>query len=187
MRLLTRLLSFLNANKFTVQDLVTIGVLSAATKISTFFVTVIFGGPNPLGLIAQNLIFTTMLVILLYRVRKTGTIILFVCINIIINTLLLGINISLIPSDLLAVFIAERLMVLCGGIDKRWGPVLAVLVYDLLAKIFSLGISLLYFRENPAMLLPLIIIVAIGYIGSIAGLFTGCKSVKELKHAGIIR
>jgi energy-coupling factor transport system substrate-specific component len=29
--------------------------------------------------------------------------------------------------------------------------------------------------------------VAIGYLGAVAGLFTGLRFVKELRHAGIVR
>lgn len=172
---------------WTVQDLVVIGVFSAAAKISTMLVTIMGGGPNPIGFIAKNLIFTTMLVIMLYRVRKPGTLGLFVCINLIISMLLLGASVTLIPSAFMAGLLAELVVLSSGGIHKRWGPVLAVGVYDLLSKIFSLGMTWLFARENPAMMLAIIPIVFIGYIGSIAGLFTGVKAVKELEHAGIIR
>lgn len=64
---------------------------------------------------------------------------------------------------------------------------LGVAVYDLSSKVFSLGISWLFMRENPAMLMVIIPFVAIGYIGSVGGLFTGVRAVKELRHAGIIR
>ncbi len=172
---------------WTVQDLVVIGVFSAAAKISTILVTIMGGGPNPIGFMAKNLIYTTMLVIMLYRVRKGGTLLLFVCINLIISMLLLGGSVTLIPTAFGAAILAELLVFSAGGIKKRWGPVLAIGAYDLLSKIFSVGVSWLYARENPAMIMAVIPIVAIGYIGSIAGLFTGTKSVKELEHAGIIR
>ncbi len=177
----------LKSLRWTVQDLVIIGVFSAATKISTMLVTIMGGGPNPIGFMAKNLIFTTMLVIMLYRVRKPGTLCLFICINLIISMLLLGASVTLIPSAFMAGLLAELLVSSSGGINKKWGPVLAVGAYDLLSKIFSLGMTWLFSRENPAMILVIIPIVFIGYIGSIGGLFTGVKAVKELEHAGIIR
>jgi len=173
--------------RWTVQDLVVIGVFSAAAKISTMLVTIMGGGPNPIGFMAKNLIFTTMLVIMLYRVRKPGTLGLFICINLIISMLLLGASITLIPSALMAGILAELVVSSSGGIHKKWGPVLAVGVYDFSSKVFALGMTWLMARENPAMMLVIIPIVFIGYIGSIAGLFTGVKAVKELEHAGIIR
>ena len=175
------------SSRWTVQDLVVIGVFSAATKISTMLVTIMAGGPNPIGFIAKNLIFTTMLVVMIYRVRKPGTLVLFICINLIISMLLLGASVTLIPSALMAGILAELVVSSSGGINKKWGPVLAVGLYDFLSKIFSLGMTGLMTRENPAMLLVIIPIVFIGYIGSICGLFTGVKAVKELEHAGFIR
>ncbi len=180
---------FINSQafKFTVQDLVVIGVFSAAAKISTMLVTIMGGGPNPIGFMAKNLIYTTMLVIMIYRVRKPGTLLLFTCINIIISMLLLGASVTLLPTAFAAALMGELLVLITGGINKPWGPVLAVGIYDLAFKIFSLGVSYLYARENPAMMMAIIPIVAIGYIGSLIGLYTGTKSVKELCHAGIIR
>lgn len=42
-------------------------------------------------------------------------------------------------------------------------------------------------RESPAMMAAVVPIVIIGYIGSLIGLWTGSKSIKELRHAGLIR
>ncbi len=175
------------ASRWSVQDLVVIGVFSAAAKISSILVTIMGGGPNPIGFIAKNLIFTTMLVVMLYRVRKELTLSLFVCINLIISMLLLGASVTSIATALGAALIAEGIVYITGGIQKSWGPVLAVAIYDILFKVFSLFATWLYSRENPAMLIPVIIIVSIGYIGAFLGLFVGVKTVKELKHAGIIR
>lgn len=175
------------ASHWTVQDLVVLGVFSAGTKISTLLVTIMAGGPNPIGFIVKNLIFTLMLIIMLYKVRKAGTLILFVCINMIISMLLLGASVTFIPTAFGAAFLAELLIYIGGGINKKWGVVLGVAVYDFSSKIFSLGMTWLFARENPAIIAPFVIILAIGYIGSIWGLFAGVKAVKELEHAGIIR
>ena len=59
--------------------------------------------------------------------------------------------------------------------------------FDLLCKFGSLGISFLMMRESPAMMAAVVPIVIIGYIGSLIGLWTGSKSIKELRHAGLIR
>ena len=88
--------------------------------------------------------------------------------------------ISLITTSLPAAFAA-------GGLSRPWGPVLAVGVYDLSSKILSLGMSWLTLRESPGMLVPVAIIVALGYAGSFMGLFSGVRAVRELRHAGIVR
>lgn len=41
-------------------------------------------------------------------------------------------------------------------------------------------------REMPEMLLMVALIIAVGYVGAIIGLFTGLYSARELRHAGII-
>ena len=70
---------------------------------------------------------------------------------------------------------------------KPWAPVLGVAVYDLASKVFSLGVSWLFMRENPALLYVIVPIVVIGYVGSLFGLFSGVRAVRELRHAGIVR
>ncbi|MFI3270953.1 MAG: MptD family putative ECF transporter S component [Pseudomonadota bacterium] len=175
------------APRWSVQDLVVIGVFSAAAKISTMLVALMGGGPNPVGLMAKNLIFTTMLVVMMYKVRVQGTMLLFICINMIISMLLLGASVTLLPAMLLAGIMAEAAVLGTGGMQRSWGPILAVAVYDLTSKLLSIGTSWLFMRENVGMVVMIIPIVAIGYVGSLAGLFTGKKAVKELQHAGIIR
>ena len=65
--------------------------------------------------------------------------------------------------------------------------VLGVAVYDLTSKVFSLGVSWLFMRESPALLYVIVPIVVIGYVGSLCGLFSGVRAVRELRHAGIVR
>ena len=70
-----------------------------------------------------------------------------------------------------------------GGV---WNPVLGAAVFDVVSKVLSVGVSWLFMRENPAMMVMVVPFVAIGYLGSVGGLFSGVKAVKELRHAGII-
>ena len=88
---------------------------------------------------------------------------------------------------LLAAGCAEAAMVCSGGMRKPWAPVLGVAVYDLTSKVFSLGVSWLFMRESPALLYVIVPIVVIGYVGSLCGLFSGVRAVRELRHAGIVR
>ena len=60
-----------------------------------------------MSLLAKNLIFTTLLVVMLYKVRKPGTLALFVLVNMLISMLLLGGSVTLLPAMLLAAGCAE--------------------------------------------------------------------------------
>ena len=88
---------------------------------------------------------------------------------------------------LLAAGCAEAAMACSGGMRKPWAPVLGVAVYDLTSKVFSLCVSWLFMRESPALLYVIVPIVVIGYVGSLCGLFSGVRAVRELRHAGIVR
>ena len=173
--------------RWSAHDLVVLGVFSAAAKLSTLVVALAGGGINPVTLLLKNLIFTTMLVVMLYKVRTPGTLVLFVLVNMLISMLLLGGSITLLPSMLGGALLGEAAAFAAGGLLRPWGPVLAVGVYDLSSKIFSLGMSWLALRESPAVLVPVAIIVALGYVGSFMGLFSGVRAVRELRHAGIVR
>ena len=172
---------------WSAHELVVIGVFSAAAKISTLLVALAGGGMNPVSLLLKNLVFTTLLIVMLYKVRKPGTLLLFVLINMLVSALLLGASITLLPAMLAAALVAETAAVLTGGYARPWGPLVAVAVFDLLFRICSLGVSWLYMRENPAMLVAAVPIVILGYAGALIGLFTGVRAVRELRHAGIVR
>ena len=169
-----------------VRELVMLGIFSAAAKVSTLAVALIGGGMNPVTLMAKNCIFTTLLVVLLCKIRKPGTLSLFMLVNFIISLMFLGGSITLLGPMLVSAAIAEGLIWLSGGPVKPWAPFVAVAAYDLISKVLSLGMSFLVSRENPAMLYVAVIFVAIGWLGSIGGLFAGHKAVKELRHAGFI-
>ena len=145
------------------------------------------GGMNPLTLVLKNLIFTALLMVLLFKVRKAGTLLLFIAVNTIFAMLLMGGGFFLVPPMLLAGLLAEALMVLLGGYKRTINLVLGVAAYDLLFKTGSLGISWLFVREQPQILWMTVIFVSVGYTGALAGLFVGAKFVKELRHAGIVR
>lgn len=170
-----------------VRELVVIGIFAAVTKASSLLVALIGGGMNPLTLIFKNLIFTALLVVLLFKVRKFGALTLFIVVTTIISMLLMGGGFFLLPPMVLAGLCAESLIVALGGYGKNVNIMLGVALYDLLFKIISLGVSYLFTREQPEMLIVTAIIVAIGYIGALGGLFVGNIFVKELRHAGIVR
>ncbi len=180
----------MNARKkpyWHLQDLVTIGVFAAVTKVSSLLVALIGGGMNPLTMVLKNLIFTTLVVVLLYKVRKFGTLTLFILVNTLISMLLMGGNLFLLPPMLLAGLLAEGIIVMFGGYTKSVLLILGVGIYDLLYKSSALALSWLYMREQQELLIMATIAVVIGYAGSLIGLFTGIFFVKELRHACIIR
>jgi energy-coupling factor transport system substrate-specific component len=142
---------------------------------------------NPLTLILKNLIFTALLVVLLFKVRKPGSLLLFVSINALFSMLLMGGEFMLLPAMLLGGVIAEGLMAALGGYRSAVCLMVGVALYDLFYKSASLTLSWLFMREQPQIVWMASIIVAIGYLGAIAGLFVGLRFVKELRHAGIIR
>ena len=103
-----------NRHYWSARELVVLGVFSAAAKLSTLLVALVGGGMNPVSLLAKNLIFTTLLVVMLYKVRKPGTLALFVLVNMLISMLLLGGSVTLLPAMLLAaglcVFLGKYLL-----------------------------------------------------------------------------
>lgn len=162
-----------------------IGVFSAAAKVSTLAVALVGGGMNPVTLLAKNCIFTTLLIILLFKIRKPGTLLLFSAISFLINMLLLGGSVTLLVPLIIGACVAEVVTRLAGGVSRPWGPFLSVGVFDFLSKSLSICISWLLSRENPALLYVVVPFVTIGYVGSVIGLFTGYRAVKELRRAGL--
>ena len=53
---------------FNCRELVVIGVFAASVKVVTMLIALAGGGLNPVSLILKNLVFTTLMVVLLYKV-----------------------------------------------------------------------------------------------------------------------
>lgn len=176
-----------NKTYWEIRELVAIGVFASVAKVSSILVTLLGGGMNPLSLILKNLLFTTLVIVLLYKVKKFGTLTLFLLINVIVSMLLMGADLFLIPPMIVAGLLAESLIKLLGGYKKDLNIIIGVGVYDILYKSISIGVSWLYMREQPQMMIMITAVVAIGYIGAFLGLFSGAMFVKELRHACIIR
>lgn len=170
-----------------VRELAVIGIFAALTRVSTLLVALVGGGMNPLTLVLKNLLFTSLLVVLLFKVRKFGALILFVVVNALFSMLLMGGGFFLLPAMLAAGLVAEGLVFVLGGYRKRFALMAGVAVYDLLSKAGALGVSWLFVREQPGVLAMAAVMVGIGYLGALGGLFAGAAFVKELCHAGIVR
>jgi energy-coupling factor transport system substrate-specific component len=170
-----------------VRELVVIGIFAAITKVSSLLVALAGGGMNPLSLMLKNVVFTALIIVLLFKIRKFGALTLFMVVGAVFSMLLMGGGFFMLPVMVLAGLVAEGCIVLLGGYDTNRNIVLGVAIYDIVSKLLAVGVSYLYVREQPQMLIVTGIMVGIGYIGAIAGLFVGTAFVKELRHAGIVR
>lgn len=174
-------------DRFAPRELVAIGIFAAAAKTATLVIALAGGGMNPLTLMLKNAVYTTLVVVMLCKVRKGGTLVLFTAANLLVSLLLLGGSVTLIPTAFAAAAAAELAMAALGGVRSTKALFIGVALNDLLSKALSLGVSLLYLRESPALAWVAVPIVAIGYAGCICGLFSGARLSKELRHAGILR
>ena len=174
-------------DRWGARDLVVIGVFAATAKLSTVLIAMVGGGMNPVSLLLKNVVFTTLLVIMLYKVRQPGTLSLFVIVSALVNFLLLGGNVTLIPPMLVAALVSEAVMKFVKSLGWKGAVFWGVGCCDFLSKGLSLAVSYLMMRESPALMAVVLPIVLIGYAGSLIGLYTGYRSMKELRHAGIVR
>lgn len=174
-------------DRWGARDLVVIGVFAATAKLSTVLIAMVGGGMNPVSLLLKNVVFTTLLVIMLYKVRQPGTLSLFVIVSALVNFLLLGGNVTLIPPMLVAALVSEAVMKFVKSLGWKGAVFWGVGCFDFLSKGLSLAVSYLMMRESPALMAVVLPIVLIGYAGSLVGLYTGYRSMKELRHAGIVR
>ena len=174
-------------DRWGARDLVVIGVFAATAKLSTVLIAMVGGGMNPVSLLLKNVVFTTLLVIMLYKVRQPGTLSLFVIVSALVNFLLLGGNVTLIPPMLAAALLSEAVMKFVKSLGWKGAVFWGVGCFDFLSKGLSLAVSYLMMRESPALMAVVLPIVLIGYAGSLIGLYTGYRSMKELRHAGIVR
>ena len=174
-------------DRWGAHDLVVIGVFAATAKLSTVLIAMVGGGMNPVSLLLKNVVFTTLLVIMLYKVRQPGTLSLFVIVSALVNFLLLGGNVTLIPPMLAAALVSEAVMKFVKSLGWKGAVFWGVGCFDFLSKGLSLAVSYLMMRESPALMAVVLPIVLIGYAGSLIGLYTGYRSMKELRHAGIVR
>ena len=169
------------------RDLVLIATFTALIKITSFLVSITGGGMNPLALIFKNIVSTALVVVLVFSVRKFGTLTLYVMISALISALAFGHGMILLPSLLIAGLIGDALIFLLGGHTKNYAVIMGVALFETLFRAFSLGFNAILIREDRNMFIMAAIIVAIGYIGCLIGLKVGVSFSKELRHAGIIK
>ncbi|MGB9500072.1 MAG: MptD family putative ECF transporter S component [Dissulfuribacterales bacterium] len=170
-----------------VRELIVIGIFAALIKVSTLLIAIAGGGMNPVTLVLKNIVATSLLVVLLYKVRKFGVLTLFVMVSSVVSLLLMGGNMITVPGMLIAGLTCDCLIVVAGGYKRTWSLIAGIGLFDFLSRAITLGCSYLTFREEPKLFIMGVVVVTIGYLGCLLGLGSGVFFVKELKHAGIIR
>lgn len=172
---------------WTPGELIVIGTFAGLIKISTMMIALAGGGMNPVTLVMKNVVATSLLIILVYKVRKFGVLSLYALITSLVSMILMGGN----PMFIIGIIAAGSVCDLCmAGVGNWDNPVVLILgvgLFDLLSRLISLGYSYLLYQEQFQMFIVGAVIVSLGYLGCLIGLGTGVYFAKELKHAGIIR
>ncbi len=177
----------LSANYWAPSELILIGTFTGLIKISTMLIALAGGGMNPVTLVLKNTVATSLLIILVYKIRKFGVLTLFSLINCLVSLLLMGGNPMTIIGVIVAGILCDALIAPFQGFQKPFRLIFGIAVYDFLSRGISLGYSYFLYREETGMFVMGAIVVALGYMGCLAGLGTGLLFVKELRHAGVIR
>lgn len=177
-----------NPFAFTTGELVTIGLFAGASKAASLMVALIGGGPNPLTLLLRNAVLAVLMMVLLIKVTRPGTLTLSTMLSVLLGLFLLGSATLSVPGILMACIIAEIFMLAFKPLNR---PVLTaavgVAVSELLRRCVSLTMSYVTMREQPQLLIPLFILMGFSYIGILIGIYGGFKMSKELRHAGLIQ
>lgn len=168
------------------RELVTIGVFAAIIKASTILVALLGGGMNPITLLAKNALYITLMIVLMHKVRRSGTLLLTTTLTALVSLLILGQGMISAPAAISVAFIGEGIIMALGGYKKSRNIVIGLILTELMTKAVGLGISWLAMREQPGMLVVASIFVAIGSVGCFIGAWAGIRFMKELRHAGLI-
>lgn len=168
-------------------ELVAIGVFAALIRVAGLAIALAGGGMNPLALMLRNAAATALLVVLLHKSPKVGTLSLYVVIYGLLSVLLMGSGLMTLPGTLLAALFVDGAFACAGGYRTTPRILLAVGLCDLLTRSVSLGVGYLAMRESASMFVMAAGIVALAYLGCLAGLWVGARFVRELRLAGVIR
>jgi len=169
-------------------DLITIGTFAALIKVSSYLITICGGGMNPVAFVLKNSMTTALTVVLCHKVRKFGTLSLYLVISFLFGVVITGGSRHIsFPVVLLGALVADGLIVLFGGYRKTFALMMGVAFFDLFSRFIGFLISYLVVRENKEMMMMAAVVVSIGYIGCLIGLPMGIFLLKELRHAGIVR
>ncbi|ABM61175.1 MptD family putative ECF transporter S component [Halorhodospira halophila] len=171
---------------WSVSDLVMVGTFAALAKVTGLLIVLFGGGMNPVTLMASSIVSTALLLVLLHRVQRLGTLTIFLLVSAVVDILILGGNPVRIPASLLAGVLAEGVIWLLGGYRRMVGLLIGIAVHEFLVRAISLGVGALMVREEPRLLMMVAAVVTLSYLGSLLGLWLGRRFIQELRHAGII-
>jgi energy-coupling factor transport system substrate-specific component len=173
---------------FQTRELVTIGLFSAAAKASSLILALAGGGMNPLTLILKSAVQSALLVVLLAKVPRTGTLTLSNLVGALLSFLLMGQHVISLPGVMAGTLLVELLALPGGGLARRpWLAVPMVAVSELVIRFINIGVSYLGVREQPGLLAMVVAVSAFGYLGILLGLIGGVRMTGELRHAGLIQ
>ena len=173
---------------FETRDLVTIGLFAGVAKASSTILALLGGGMNPVTMVIKSAVFAALWVVLLTKVPKFGALTLANTVAGLLGFFLLGQAVITLPSVLIATLLVEILVRGLGGLDRGpWLAALAVGLSELAMRLINVGFAYLAVREQPELLVMVLVITACSYLGILLGLAGGLKMVKELRHAGLIQ
>lgn len=176
-----------SAHYWAPSELILIGTFTGLIKISTMLIALAGGGMNPVTLVLKNTVATSLLIILVYKIRKFGVLTLFSVISTLVSLLLMGGNPMSIAGVIVAGFVCDLFIAPCNGFSSPVRLILGIALFDFISRAVSLGYSYFLYQEQMGMFMMGVIVVGLGYLGCLMGLGTGIIFVRELRHAGIIR
>lgn len=176
-----------SAHYWAPSELILIGTFTGLIKISTMLIALAGGGMNPVTLVLKNTVATSLLLILVYKIRKFGVLTLFSVISTLVSLLLMGGNPMSIAGVIVAGFVCDLFISPWNGFNSPVRLILGIALFDFISRAVALGYSYFLYQEQMAMFMMGVIVVALGYLGCLMGLGTGMIFIKELRHAGIIR
>jgi energy-coupling factor transport system substrate-specific component len=146
------------------------------------------GGMNPLTLILKSAVQSALLVVLLAKVPKTGTLTLSNLVGMLLAFLLMGQHVISFPAVVLGTCLVEVMSYFSGGLARRpWLAIPMVAASELVVRLINIGVSFIGVREQPGLIVMVIVVSAFSYLGILLGIAGGVKMTKELRHAGLIQ
>lgn len=172
---------------FETRDLVTIGLFAGAAKASTLTLALAGGGMNPVTMVLKSAVFSALWVVMLTKVPKIGALTLANTVAGLLGLFLLGQAVISLPALIAATVATEMLIRRLGGLGRPGLVALAVALSELAMRGINLLVSYLTVREQPGLLIMVVVISCLSYVGILIGLVGGTKMVGELRHAGLIQ
>ena len=148
---------------WTPGELIIIGTFAGLIKASTMLIAMAGGGMNPVTLVLKNVVATSLLIILVYKVNKFGVLTLFSIISSIVSLLLMGGNPMSVAGTIVAGPVCDVAMAVTGSRQNTFVLIMGVALFDLLSRMISLGYSYFMYRENLNLFIMGSIVVALGY------------------------